>query len=63
MNKKSLTLKDLNEFAEENGLSEDTELFVFGQSRLRAVTSISTECPADDALYTDIYMEVEEIQL
>lgn len=59
--KKSITLKELNEFAKENGLSEDVELYVFGRSMLRAVTEISTEAPAEDALYTDIYLRsVEE---
>lgn len=60
MNKNSLTLKDLNDFAKENGLSEDTELFVFGRTRLRAITEVSTEEPAGDALYTDIYLRIEE---
>lgn len=58
--KKSITLKEINEFAKELGLSEDTELFVFGSTKLKAITSISTETPSEDALYTDIYLEVEE---
>jgi len=58
--KKTTTLKDLNDFAKENGLPEDVGLFVFGKSRLLSVTGIATEMPAEDALYTDIYFEVEE---
>lgn len=58
--KKSISLKELNEFAAENGLSEDVELFVFGQSRLLSITEVYTECPAEDALYTDIYLRIEE---
>ena len=60
MSKGSITLKDLNEFAKENGLSEDTKLFIFGQIKLRAIMEISTETPSVDALYTDIYLRAEE---
>lgn len=58
--KNNMTLKDLNEFAKENGISEDTKLFVFGDARLLAVTEICTESPAKDALYTDIYFRIEK---
>lgn len=57
---KSISLKELNEFANENGLPEDVELFILGKGRLLSVTEASTEHPAEDALYTDIYLRVEE---
>lgn len=58
--KETMTLKNLNDFAKENGLPEDVKLFVFGEQKLLAVTEISTEEPSEDALYTDIYFRVEE---
>ena len=58
----SLTLKDLNEFAKENGLSEDTPLFVFGSKKLLSILSVTTEQPSADALYTDMYLEVEGLR-
>lgn len=57
---KSLTLKDLKDFAKENGLSEDTKLHVFGRSRILPVISVSTESPSEDALYADVYLEIEK---
>lgn len=60
MKKETMTLKDLIDFAKENGLPEDVGLFAFGKSRLLAITSISTEVSSEDALYKDIYFEIEE---
>ena len=60
MKKKTITLKELNDFAQENGLSEDVGLYIFGESRILSITDISTEMPSEDALYTDIYFNVEE---
>lgn len=60
MIKESITLKDLNTFAKENGLNENTKIFVNTQDRLLAIKAIFTECPSKDALYTDIYLDIEQ---
>lgn len=60
MIKESITLKDLNTFAKENGLNENTKIFVNTQDRLLAIKAVCTECPSKDALYTDIYLDIEQ---
>lgn len=57
---KTMTLKDLNDFAKENGFSEDAEIYIFGKSRILSITEISTEMPSEDALYTNIYLSAEK---